>query len=243
MSRVVLVTRTADDCIELQELVRHADIAVHPYPVLRFESVDDGSGWTELLRCLPAPALAAAAWLVLASPRAAGPFAAQARRRGAEHLLSLPTAAVGEGTARAAAAAGLEVRVVGPGTGEELAAALVPRLEPGAAVVFPCGRDRRPELPQALAEAGHPVLAVEVYRMRRTPRTDLPPVPAQVDAVVLTSPRAASFYLEDVGGTPLPCPHWALGPTTRDAAAGLGIDCRTPSRPDLTSLAEVLCVS
>jgi uroporphyrinogen-III synthase len=59
--------------------------------------------------------------------------------------------------------------------------------------------------------------------------------------VVLTSPRAARLYLEAAGGQPLPLPHWALGETTRDAAAALGIDCRVPASPTMESLAEELC--
>jgi uroporphyrinogen-III synthase len=85
------------------------------------------------------------------------------------------------------------------------------------------------------------VLPVVVYRMDPTPPRELPPLGPSLDAVVLTSPRAATFYLEGVGGHPLPCPHWALGPTTRQAAAALGIDCRIPLEPTMKSLAEELC--
>ena len=72
-------------------------------------------------------------------------------------------------------------------------------------MVFACGRDRRPELPTILGEAGHSVLSVVVYRMVATPPRELPPLGSSLEAVVLTSPRAASLYLEGVGGMPLPC--------------------------------------
>ncbi len=85
------------------------------------------------------------------------------------------------------------------------------------------------------------MLPLVVYRMRATPPAELPPVEPNLDAVVVTSPRAAKLYLEAVGGRPLPCPHWALGPTTGDAARSLGIECLVPSEPSLESLAEELC--
>jgi len=243
MARTVLVTRTADDCAELQEMVRHAGLTLVPYPVLTWESVDDEPGWATVLERLAEPAFSRSAWLALVSPRAPQPFAGQARRRGAVRLLTLPAAAVGQATAGAAAAIGLDIRLVGTGTGADLAGPLASMLTEGAPVVLACGHDRRPELPAALEGAGHPVHPVEVYRMRPTPPSDLPPLPPRVDAVVLTSPRAATLYLSRVGGSPLPCPHWVFGPTTRDAASALGIVCQATERPDLQSLAEALCVS
>jgi uroporphyrinogen-III synthase len=243
MARTVLVTRTADDCVELQEMVRHADITLFPYPVLTWESVDDEPGWASVLERVREPSFTSTAWLALVSPRAPQPFAGQARRRGAGLLLTLPAAAVGQATARAAAAVGLDVRLVGTGTGGDLAEPLCSSLTASAPVVLACGHDRRPELPEALVAAGHAVHVVEVYRMRPTSPSHLPPLPERVEGVVLTSPRAATLYLARVGGSPLPCPHWVFGPTTRDAAAALGIPCRATERPDLQSLAEALCVS
>ena len=158
-----------------------------------------------------------------------------------QHLLRLPAAAVGETTAHAAAAAGLRVELVGPGTGGGLGEGMLERLAPASSVIFARGRDVRPELPSLLVGAGHSVLPLTVYRMDPTPPRELPPLGPSLEAVVLTSPRAAELYLRGVGGLPLPCPHWALGPTTRDAAAALGIDCHIPREPTMTSLAEELC--
>jgi uroporphyrinogen-III synthase len=165
----------------------------------------------------------------------------QATKRGAAHIAALPAAVVGDSTAEAARAAGLDVQLVGPGTGIGLAEALCSSLRQPTPVVFACGHERRQELPEALAAAGHTVLPVELYRMRPTPPRELPPLGPSLEAVVLTSPRSAHYYLEGVGGRPLPCPHWALGPTTQRAAEGLGIHCRIPPRPNLESLAEELC--
>jgi uroporphyrinogen-III synthase len=112
----------------------------------------------------------------------------------------------------------IRVELVGPGTGAALGSSLLPLLAPGSTLVFACGHDHRPELPQALAEAGHRVVKVTVYAMRPTPVPELPALPPDLAAVVLTSPRAARYYLRGRWDS-LPCAHWALGPTT-DSAGG-----------------------
>lgn len=238
MTRRVLVTRTADGCGELQAMLAPSGLEVAPYPVLRFAEVSDDPGWDEVLAEI---APGDSAWLVFASPRAARPFVRQADARGGDHLRRLPVATVGRGTAAAVRAAGLDVDLVGPGTGAGLAAALLERFSSRERIVFPAGRDRRPEMPEILASAGHRVLPVVVYRMDETPREELPRLPPGLEAVVLTSPRAARLYANGVGARRPSCTHWALGPTTRAAAARLGIDCRIPDEPDLTSLVEELC--
>ncbi len=241
-TRYVLITRHPADCAELRELVRGCSISIKPYPVLRLEDVVDEEGWQALLAALPGPSqVPPNAWLVLASPRAVKRFLDQVRSRQALHLLRLPVAAVGESTAAAGAKADLEVAMVGPGSGLGLAKQLIPRLAPTSPMVLACGQNRRHELPDALAAAGHTLHAVVVYRMRATPPRELPPLGRRVDTVVLTSPRAAKLYLQGVGGLPLPCSHLALGPTTRDAAAALGIECGIPEKPTIESLAEELC--
>jgi uroporphyrinogen-III synthase len=177
----------------------------------------------------------------MASPRAPATFARQCRERGADALLGLPLAVVGDGTATACIEAGLRPVVVGPGTGGGLAAVLAERWTAPTTAIVACGQHRRPELTDALIAAGHRLLPVTVYRMSATPIEELPSIGSGVAAVVVTSPRAAALYLEAAGGQPLPCPHWALGPTTRDAVRSLDLDCRIPPRPTLESLAEELC--
>ena len=239
MSRYVLITRHPTDCVELQGLLSACGLTVRPYPVLRLEDIDDDTGWDAVSRSQAA--VEAPAWLVLASPRAPERFVRGCRERGLENLLDLPAAAVGPSTARAAEKAGLNIDLVGPGNGAGLAEQLTETLNPEAPVIFACGKERRQELPLALEEAGHAVLPLVVYRMVPTPPRELPPLGPSLEAVVLTSPRAATLYLEGVGGKPLPCPHLALGTTTQQAAAGLGIECLIPKEPTMESLAEELC--
>jgi uroporphyrinogen-III synthase len=235
----VLITRHPSDCAELKELLEPCGITVRPYPVLRIEDSVDDDGWRTAVEGISGSV--GPPWLVLASPRAPSRFAAECAVRDLEEFLRFPTAAVGPSTARAARDAGLEVEMVGPGTAQGLALELAEQLRRPTSVIFACGRDRRPELPRVLTEAGHTVLPVEVYRMVPTPPRELPPLGPSLDAVILTSPRAAGLYLDGVGGLPLPCVHWALGPTTQAAAAALGIECRAPHEPTIRSLAEELC--
>lgn len=239
MNRAVLVTRHPSDCEELQRFLRPCGITVRPYPVLRLDGFDDAASWSAIAARLQDAEWDP--WLVLASPRAPSRVVERARHYGADGLLDRPVAVVGDGTAAAAAEAGLKVTLRGPGSGSGLATLLVGTLEPGTPVVLACGKDRRPELPEALEAAGHRVCPVVVYAMRPTPPRELPPLGPDLVAVVVTSPRAARLYLDAVGGHPLPLRHWALGETTRDAAAGLGIRCEIPPHPTLTSLAEELC--
>jgi uroporphyrinogen-III synthase len=239
VKRFVLITRHPSDCVELQGLLAPTGLTVRPYPVLRLEDVDDEPGWQAVSHALPK--IGTESWLVLASPRAPGRFVVGCRERGLERLLDLPAAAVGQSTARAAEAAGLKVDLVGPGHGAGLGEALAGTMQPESLAVFACGKERRAELPRILEEAGHSVVPVVVYRMVPTPPRELPPLGPSLEAVVLTSPRAAALYLEGVGGRPLPCPHFALGTTTQEAAAGLGIECSIPHEPTMESLAEELC--
>jgi len=241
VSSFVLITRHPSDCGELQALLDPCDFKLRPYPVLRIADVHDEKAWRQVTDRLPN--LTASAWLVMASPRAADRFVGECRRHDADRLLDLPVAAVGASTAAAAQKAGLRVELTGSGTGIGLARQLLDRIDEPTDFFLACGRDRRPELPHALSEAGHEVLPVVVYRMDPTPARELPPLGPSLDGVILTSPRAAELYLAGVGGLPLPCPHWALGPTTQDAATALGIKCLIPREPTFESLAEELCKS
>jgi uroporphyrinogen-III synthase len=241
MPRFVLITRHPADCRELAAMLQPASITLRPYPVLQLEEIVDRKGWKKVLRTLPSSDESEDAWLILASPRAAERLVRQAEEREACHITAMAAAVVGDGTAKAARTAGLQVELVGPGTGAGLAAQLLQRWQQPTTAVFACGRERRTELPDTLSDAGHRVMPLQLYGMRPTPPRELPPLGPSLEAVVLTSPRSARYYLEGVGGQPLPCEHWAMGPTTQQAAEAMGIACRIPPQPNLESLAEELC--
>ncbi len=137
---------------------------------------------------------------------------------------------------------GSQGRVGGPRKRRRSRRGLINAMRPSSLAVFACGKGTPPGAAARFSNAaGHTVRPVVVYRMVPTPPRELPPLGPSLEAVVLTSPRAASLYLEGVGGRPLPCRHFALGTTTQQAAAGLGIECRIPNEPTMESLAEELC--
>ena len=107
MSRAVLITRHPADCSELQELLAPSGITLRPYPVLRLVEVNDRNGWLDVRDLLADHG--ATLWLVMASPRAPERLLRQAHERGAHGVLELPTAVVGDATARAAVQAGFRV--------------------------------------------------------------------------------------------------------------------------------------
>jgi uroporphyrinogen-III synthase len=241
VTKYVLITRHPAECRKFHNQLQPYGFAARAYPVLRVLDVDDTEGWRGAHALLEdRPDLL---WLVLSSPRAPERMVRQARERGADQLLEVSIATVGEATAQAAAEAGLHADLVGPGTGFGLARELLPQLEPEAPAIFVCGEHSRPELPETLTAAGHHVQLLTVYSMEPTPVRELPPLGPDLAAVVVTSPRSARLYLDGVGGKPLPLPHWALGPTTQRAAEGMGIQCRVPPKQSFESLAEAICTT
>jgi uroporphyrinogen-III synthase len=84
-------------------------------------------------------------------------------------LLSVPTHAVGEATARAARRAGFTHVSVGPGRGEQLAEALLRQRPVPERLLYLAGRDRTPDLEAALAASGLAPRVVEVYAAEPEP--------------------------------------------------------------------------
>ena len=109
----------------------------------------------------------------LATPLPGGPFdalvatsprAIRALGRGdRERLAATPLHVVGRRTSEAAVAAGLALASDPAADAATLAARLALRLPSGARLLYLAGRDRKPPLEAALAEAGFSVAAVELY--------------------------------------------------------------------------------
>ena len=234
----VLVTRPDDEVAAFREALAAAGYSVLPFPVLRAAAVDDEPGWTAAAAA--APRLRA---VVFTSPRAPRALAAAAERRGTSGALAaLPAFAVGEATARAAAASGFEMAAAGGSGGADLARLVAERLGPGDAVVHACGREHRPELADVLGRAGLELVTLVVYAMEPTPSESLPPLPAAPPAaVVLTSPRAAEAYAAAAGRTLATAPHLAMGATTAACAHSLGFEVITLRRPSPAAVVEELC--
>src|SRR4029079_14920318 len=96
------------------------------------------------------------AWVAFASERGVTALVEAARTAGTLDVLrTRKLAAVGPGTAAALAAHGLEPTLVAVvSTGEGLAEALVPRLQPGEVVLLPAAEEGRRSLEEGLAAAG-----------------------------------------------------------------------------------------
>ncbi|MCO5161665.1 MAG: uroporphyrinogen-III synthase [Mesorhizobium sp.] len=78
-------------------------------------------------------------------------------------ILTVPLHAVGAATAQAAREAEFENVVAGPGDAAGLAAAMGKALAPGSAVLYLCGRVRKPEFEQELRGRGIEVIPIETY--------------------------------------------------------------------------------
>ena len=145
-TRHVLITRTPKDCLELQGLLEDSSIRLRPFPVLRLAEHTDRRGWQKVTKLLEHAALPHP-WLTLTSPRAARFLVEQARERRLETIFRLRTAAIGAATAEAADAAGLQVEIVGQGTGIDLARKLNELWTEPTKAILAAGVRARPELP------------------------------------------------------------------------------------------------
>lgn len=78
-------------------------------------------------------------------------------------ILTVPVHAVGATTAQSAREAGFADVVVGPGDASGLAAAMGKALAPGSAVLYLCGRVRKPEFEEGLRNFGIRAVPLETY--------------------------------------------------------------------------------
>jgi uroporphyrinogen-III synthase len=110
-------------------------------------------------------------------------------------------AAVGPVTAEALRRHGIEPALVAAGSGEALLELLPERLE-GCRVLFPCGEDAAPELPDGLRRRGASVRRAVVYR--KVPRHRDAALEREIlerpfAAFCATSPSAAQWLFEGLG--------------------------------------------
>lgn len=240
MRRWVLITRHHREARPLGAALAARAIDLVGYPVLREVHAADENGWQRAAACR-----ARMISLLFTSPRAPRHF-----RQAAEAaslwcaLASLPADAVGPATAHACREVGLHVRHVGDSSGATLAGEVAAGLHPGDVVLHPTGRHHRKDAHEVLATRGAEVLPVVVYDMQESAPDTLPALPDTTPlAVLLTSPRAAAAYLRGAPPWVRAAPHFALGATTGDAAARLGLESRILPHPDPLLLMEELCLT
>lgn len=88
-----------------------------------------------------------------------------------EMLRDIPLAAVGPATENSALVCGFSETDHADGNATDLADHIIARLSPGDAVLYLCGRIRKPVLEDALSTAGLSVVAVETYNMAQVSYT------------------------------------------------------------------------
>ena len=212
----VLVPRPRERAEQICFLLEDEGAEVLAIPLLELEPPGD-----------PRPLRAAAellrrfGWVAFASERGVTALVEAARTAGTLDVLrTRKLAAVGPGTAAALAAHGLEPTLVAVvSTGEGLAEALVPRLQPGEVVLLPAAEEGRRSLEEGLAAAGAVVERVAAYRAR--PAGSTPEGWGEVVAhpprcVLFGSPRTVEAFLALPGAEAL-VPRVravAVGPTT-----------------------------
>lgn len=223
----VLVTRPRERAETLCFLLEDEGAQVCSLPMLELLPPEDS-------RPLEAAAehIGHYAFVALASESAVHALVESCRQAGTlDRLRSARIAAVGARTARALEDHGLIAAVVAQRpTGEGLAEAMRPHLDAGQEVLVPGAQDGRPELAQALEEAGVACARVAAYRSQK--RAIPPEARAQLEAAppqvtLFASPRTAEAFLEasEPWGRALleRAARVAIGPTTAAALEELGL--------------------
>ena len=223
--RHVLLTLPADACEAYAPTLAEKGWRVVPWELIAVQPT----------QAPPPPGADRAGWLAVASPRAAPHAAAHADAlRG-----PLPrVAALGPATARALRRHGLPVHVLAPeGTGAGLADAIAAFPAEPAPVLVPQATRPIAGLRAGLEARGFEVLPWPVYETHPLP---FAPLPADAEAIVLTSPSNVEAFAAR-GPAPAGVRLVAFGPSTETAMrrAGLPVHAVAPRR-SASGLAEVL---
>jgi uroporphyrinogen III methyltransferase/synthase len=166
----------------------------------------------------------------------------------ARALGAIKLAVVGMKTEERLLAHGLRADVVAHGGAEALAEEILLLELPGP-VLHPRAAEGRPELAEGLSRGGIQVDTVAAYdtipddgALRQAVRAHRA---RPFDAIAFMSPLGATAFLEVLGGAAAlgGTLVGAIGVTTRDALAGLGIEALTATRPEAQVLCDELCVA
>lgn len=233
----VALTRSEEDNQPLRQALADQGIEVLQWPAAAFADVpvepdrEAVAHWLQLARAVTFTSRhGVAAWV---------------RQMGTEGLrrAGLVIGAVGEGTAAALRAHGVEVSVVArePSTGATLAQLIADRLLPHKTVLVVQGRFARRELAEGL---GHRGLDVRVATVYENAVAEPPPVdPALLDPSTLIYAAAPSAVARLLQWYPEArrCRWAAIGPTTAQALADQGVAAALVCQaPDLEVVAHTL---
>jgi hydroxymethylbilane synthase len=217
--KTVLIAREHQRAAELQAAVAAAGGTARCRPPNRRETLVPDH---EVCRALGG--VGRGAWLLVASANAAaalGGALGASRSEPHELLAGLSVGAVGPGTARALAEAGVAVDLLPEvATGAGLAEAVLAATSAPGNAFLPAARDGRPELRDALQAAGWTVDVLELYATaagEAASDDDL-----AVDAVVFASPKGALATLGEGRTVSAGTKLVAIGPTTAAELERLG---------------------
>jgi uroporphyrinogen-III synthase len=199
--RNIVVTRPAEQALGLVRALRDAGANPIEYPLLRIEPAD-----TNEVVELAKPVLSGGDMAIFVSPNAVR-YGLLPLRAAGLWPSGLEVHAVGQGTARAIAAAGLSgVRVPSEGFDSEALLAL-PELSAaslaGRTVLLFKGEGGRPLLADTIAARGAQVISLNCYRRlppEKPPRALLELAdPGALDAIVITSSEALEYLGSSFG--------------------------------------------
>lgn len=237
----VLLTRSAEDCVQWARELEAADATAVILPCIRCEPLD-----AEEVRERIAVELPRTDWLVFTSKRGVEAFAAlhDASSDDARLPAQVKVAAVGAATADAAVVRfGHADLVSEQGTAASLAQALEARLtDPGARLLIAVAENAGQTLEDVLEPAGAICTRLDVYRT--VPAREIEPKHALsslgADNIFLASPSAVTGLTNQVE-LDRPAAVFTIGPATYAAAEAAGLTVTGQARrPSIEGLMEAM---
>ncbi len=240
----VLVPRTRHQASELSDRLRALGAEPVEAPTIAIEPTRDPGGLRDTLAMV---ADGAYDWVAFTSANGVDAVWEQLDRLGldARAFAGTRLAVVGPGTGEALAARGLRADLVPPRyTTRGLAEALLAK--GGKRVLLPRADIATPVLTQMLAEAGWETVEVEAYRTVRAPA--LPPAVADrlaggdIDVLAFASSSTVRNFVELLGGPPDARMRVAsIGPVTTETCRALGLRVDAEADPhDLDGLVNAV---
>jgi len=237
--RTVVVTRAESQAPALVDLLQGLGADTVLMPAIRVLGPADGG---EGLRAA-AEHLAEYDWVVFTSVNAVERFVPLlGRQPPVTSATRTRVAAIGAGTARALAGAGLPVDLVPERFVAESLLQAFPPPSGGRRVLLPRAAVAREVLPEGLRAAGWNVDVVEAYRTERSfPPAESMAAARSADAITFTSASSVGNYLDEAGTDAVPPVVACIGPVTAAAAEERGLEVDVvPEVHTMKALAEAL---
>jgi len=223
---LIALTRSPEDNATLMERLENAGFRVVQAPTL---SIRLCPPTPEELHVLSQADMEAPEAFLFASRHGVEGFFSWLNSGGVALVRPRLVSAVGPATARALAERDWPAQIVAdPPTGRALAEAVHAQLGEGVAALCVRGVTSRDEANRRLAELGHRVLTLTVYRNEEPEIIRLDPVP---DGVVAASPLSAKRFLR-ANPAARDALFFAIGPSTAEALRDKGLRVRLSASTD-----------